>query len=87
MKTTMKIKTHNFRQLKIWEDPIELAIGSSYELESQLIIAYNLNYLEENTYNKLLLKITNLQNMIGGFKRSIMNTYDEKVLNPEILKS
>lgn len=50
---------------------LEIAQGSAYELESQLAIAEQLNIINKTTYTELINKLSNLQNMIGGFKRSL----------------
>lgn len=50
---------------------LEIAQGSAYELESQLIIAESLNYLDKPNFNNTIEKINKLQHMIGGFKRML----------------
>ena len=47
---------------------LKIAISSSYELETQLIIAHELYELD---LEELLNDLNNVQNMIGGFKRSL----------------
>lgn len=42
---------------------LAMAHASSYELETQLIISFNLNYLTQNVLDELLGKITELQKM------------------------
>ena len=50
---------------------LHIALGSSSELETQLIISKNLNY--SKTINGLLSKITNIRKMTFGLIKSIKN--------------
>lgn len=43
---------------------LENALGSAFELETQLIISNNINYLENDEFEKLLVKNHHIQNMI-----------------------
>lgn len=45
---------------------LNIALSSSYELETQLLIA---NDLFDNDYSKSIERLHQLQKMIGGFKR------------------
>jgi len=47
---------------------LEMSIGSLFELETQLILATNLNYLESEVSISTQSKINELQKMIIGFK-------------------
>ena len=47
---------------------LKISISSSYELETQLLLAQDIFNLSSE---KLINELTNLQNMIGGFIRSI----------------
>lgn len=51
---------------------LEMAQGSSFEMETQVLIAGELNYINpENTF-RLSEKITQLQRMIFSFKNTII---------------
>jgi len=50
---------------------LEDSLGSAFEWETQLIVAYNENYISENEFKQLEEKIVTLQKMISGFKDSL----------------
>ena len=50
---------------------LEMSIGSSFELETELIVSYNLKYIDLVIYNNLLSKISEIQKMIYGFKNKL----------------
>ncbi len=50
---------------------LSIALGSLAELDTQLIIAKNLSYLEEQLYNELYLMLLCIRKMTLGLKRSI----------------
>lgn len=50
---------------------LSIAYGSSYELETQLIIAQNLNFLSNSDGKKLVEEIDELQKMIYSFSKSL----------------
>ncbi|MFT3754114.1 MAG: four helix bundle protein [Paludibacter sp.] len=50
---------------------LEMSIGSSFELETQLILATKLNYLESEVSISTQSKINELQKMIIGFKNKL----------------
>lgn len=45
---------------------LNVALGSAYELETQVIISKKLNYVNEEDYGKLIRDITEIQKMIFG---------------------
>ncbi len=47
---------------------IEDSLGSTFEWETQLIVAYRQGYIEKEKFNLLENKIQQLQKMISGFK-------------------
>ncbi|MDV7138501.1 four helix bundle protein [Maribacter sp. TH_r10] len=47
---------------------IEDSLGSAYEWETQLIVAYRLKYIDKKRFEKLENKIQELQKMISGFQ-------------------
>ena len=50
---------------------LEMSIGSSYELETELTIASKLNYMELDVFVSLQNKIVEIQQMIIGFKNKL----------------
>ena len=50
---------------------LDIAIGSSFELETQIIIATDLNYIEKNVADTWLINLHTLQNRIFAFKNKI----------------
>lgn len=52
---------------------LDIATGSSFELESQIILAIDLEFLTEETGNNIISDIKEIQKMINGFKTSITN--------------
>lgn len=50
---------------------IEDSLGSSFEWETQLIIAHNQNYISKERFNQLEHKIQQLQKMISGFQNGL----------------
>jgi len=50
---------------------LETAIGSAFEWETQLIIAFEIDYISEETFKHLENKIQRIQGMITRFKNSL----------------
>ncbi|MCZ7603862.1 MAG: four helix bundle protein [Melioribacteraceae bacterium] len=50
---------------------LDIANGSSFELETHLIIAHELNYIDDLVFNKIIKKLDEVQKMIYGFKNSL----------------
>ncbi len=50
---------------------LSIALGSSFELETQLILATRLVYIEEVEFNALLGRLNILQKRINAFRNSI----------------
>lgn len=50
---------------------LEMSIGSSFELETQLILASKLNYVDSEISISTQNKINELQKMIIGFKNKL----------------
>ena len=46
---------------------LENSLGSDFEWETQLIVSYNENYLDENKFKELENKILQIQKMLGKF--------------------
>lgn len=47
---------------------LEMAVGSLFELETALIVACNLNYINSEELLDKQMKVNELQRMINGFK-------------------
>ena len=50
---------------------IDISLGSSFELITQLIIAQHKNYINENTYQTIENKIEEFQRMAMGFQNGL----------------
>jgi four helix bundle protein len=50
---------------------LEMSIGSSFELETELILALNLKYIDLVVFTTIQTKINEIQKMINGFKQSL----------------
>lgn len=50
---------------------LEIAIGSSFELETQLIISCELEFLKEDEVEKLIESVNSLQMRINAFIKSV----------------
>lgn len=50
---------------------LSIAYGSSYELETQIIIAANLEFLEKSECEELCSEISELQKMIYSFSKKL----------------
>ena len=59
------------RTYKSFSHFIDIALGLSFELETQLIIAFKRKYIYEEQLNKLEEKITEFQKMTMGFQNKL----------------
>ncbi|MCF6182114.1 four helix bundle protein [Lutibacter sp.] len=50
---------------------LEISLGSAYELETQLRIARNRNYLKNDNFTQTIEEIISLQKRISAFRNSI----------------
>ena len=50
-----------------------IANGSSFELQTQVIIAFRLNFFEKETYNLIIEKINEIQKMNRGLQNKLKN--------------
>ena len=50
---------------------LSLSTGSAYEIETQLIIANKLNYINEMVLEEMLIQVTEIQKMIFSFSKRI----------------
>jgi len=61
--------------LKEFNNFLGIANGSSYELQTQLVIANKLNLLNDEVLQLLLLQIEELQKMTYGFQQMLRKKY------------
>lgn len=52
---------------------ISMALGSSFELETQLIIAFEINYLDKVTFDELIGKLNIIQKKLVNFNKYLKN--------------
>ena len=50
---------------------LSIAIGSLYELETQIIVARQLNFIKEEQFNKLSKMVNELEKMINGIRNNL----------------
>ncbi len=55
----------------LFKNFLTIALGSSYEIETQLIISKKLNFINEAKYNDLVSDINEIQRMILGLYNSL----------------
>ena len=53
---------------------LSIALGSASELEIQIIISKNLNYLEKEIAETFINELTSIQKMIHGLMKSLRST-------------
>ncbi len=51
-----------------------MSLGSLTELQNQLIIAHDINYLTEKQFNESIEQLTTTQKLLNGLIRSIKNS-------------
>ncbi|RLD59353.1 MAG: diversity-generating retroelement protein bAvd family protein [Bacteroidetes bacterium] len=50
---------------------LDYSLGSAYELETQIILSYDLGFVSEKDYLEILKKIEEVQKMIFGFRKTL----------------
>ena len=50
---------------------LNIALGSAFELETQLLLAQAFGFINEDRLNELLAQLRKIQRMIDGFKKKI----------------
>ena len=50
---------------------LDIALGSTFEVETQLLISKEIGYIDENNYEQLQKKVIDLERQIYGLIRSI----------------
>lgn len=54
---------------------LDYALGSAFEVETQLLIAKNLGYIDENQYNDLLSILSSIERQLNGLISTIRRGY------------
>jgi len=49
----------------------QIAIGSSFEVETQLTISFNLGYIKESTFQETVARLNILQKRINAFRKTL----------------
>ena len=60
-------KPSDVEYAKFWD----IALGSAFEVETQLLIAKNVGYLNEELYNNLLTELNGIERQLNGLIHSI----------------
>lgn len=50
---------------------LEITLGSAYEIETQLLIAYDLNFIYKEDLNRLNIELSEIIKMISKFKSTL----------------
>lgn len=53
---------------------LDLALGSACEVETQLLIAKNIGYIEEKIYNELKENVSHIERQLGGLIRLLRSS-------------
>ena len=53
---------------------LDFALGSAFEVETQLLIAKNVGYLDENQYNEMINKLMSIERQLNGLLTSIRSS-------------
>ncbi|MEE1884786.1 four helix bundle protein [Pedobacter flavus] len=49
---------------------LSIGLGSAYELETQLILAYDFGYVDKLSFEYIIPKINQLERMVGGLQKT-----------------
>lgn len=63
-----RYQTKDFRKF------LRIGIGSLFELQTQIILAYELNYFKEEVYNDLIHKSHEIEKMMNSFISKLSKT-------------
>lgn len=53
---------------------LDMALGSASEVETQLLIAKNIGYIEEKLYNELKENVSHIERQLGGLIRLLRSS-------------
>lgn len=57
---------------------LDIALGSCYELETQIVISNNLGYIQDGKYNEITEKIISIQKQLTAFSGAIRKNKTER---------
>ena len=57
---------------------LEMSIGSAYEVETELLVSYNLEYINKDSYEKLQNELVILEKMLTAFKNQLNQTIEHR---------
>lgn len=52
-----------------------ISLSSAHELETQIILSFDLGYISENEFNNLTNKVTEIQKMIFSFQKKLGGSF------------
>ena len=61
--------------IKEFRNFLSIALGSASELETQIIISNNLNYIKPGDKDTILSELTEIRKMIHGLRKSLNKDY------------
>lgn len=50
---------------------LDIALGSAFEVETQLLISKNVGYIDEKLFNSLLTELNGIERQLNGLIHSI----------------
>ncbi|WP_316735104.1 four helix bundle protein [Pedobacter aquatilis] len=50
---------------------LSISLGSAFELETQIIIAFEFGYIDKIIYDETIIQINEIQKMISGLQKSL----------------
>ncbi|MBK3515926.1 four helix bundle protein [Carboxylicivirga marina] len=50
---------------------LDIAIGSAYELETQLMLCFDLDFITDDTFNELEIKVQEIERMISALRERL----------------
>lgn len=53
---------------------LDTALGSSFEVETQLLISKNVGYIDNEIYNNLLIELNEIERQINGLISTLRNS-------------
>lgn len=54
---------------------LDTSLGSAFEVETQLVIANNVGYIDNELFNNLLTKLNEIEKQINGLIHSLRSNY------------
>lgn len=64
---------------KSFSNSLDISLGESFELETQIIIAFQIGLLTETQNNELVNEVKEIQKMISGLNDSIQKIPDDQI--------